>query len=480
MALCLLVALIANIYAENYQIRDIGTLQTCSSEPIAINSKCQILGWYKLDIHQVRPQYFLRDEDGVLYDIPSYDENTPIDWKFLINNGKAFGTFKNASQHILFSWDKKNGIIRLANLPNGIIRAVNNSEQVLFNFYNLNEGKTLSCPAIWHTGNMSILDGLVGALGNCSKISIANDINDDGEVVGDCLVDIIHKNQISKEWHATKWENGEALDLHTKFKCLRSSAQGINSQGDILILFDNKKYALINEENNVLQDLEEPYELSSGYLINKNILLKNDGREVFNRLKENINLSKYPTSIIYDLIKIIDVNEQGQIVALGRTVYGENHGLLLTSLSSKRECDSKKNNNTKKKDSKIEEKKHDDISKSIETKKVEEFLFIYVNDVYNYYTSGIDSKVNKYFQEIYKTAGWPSKASESYRNVLMLEAYDNIFLNLQNIEEKYVNLKNKLYFWESARDILIKQNSEFEYYINSYIKMKIFSLNFFI
>lgn len=77
----------------DYDIQDIGTLQTHSSHAIAINNKGQILGWYNIDGSAQEKHFFVRDKDGEFHEIPSktLDAGLAIDWQYLTDAEKAYG-----------------------------------------------------------------------------------------------------------------------------------------------------------------------------------------------------------------------------------------------------------------------------------------------------------------------------------------------------------------------------------------------------
>src|ERR1700722_5757255 len=188
-----------------YEIQDIGTLQTRSSRAIAINNVGQILGEYNIDRTANGRHVFLRDRDGsfheivenpsiVYEDVPEKFHSIRIDWRYLTDDGIAYGVFtypdnatelKNANP-ILFMWDRQNGIFKLCQLPGKGIVKINNFGQVLLQtvfIYDKN-GTPSKHPAIWENGKLTILYGLEGDLGIPSEESQVFDMNNKGEVVG--------------------------------------------------------------------------------------------------------------------------------------------------------------------------------------------------------------------------------------------------------------------------------------------------------
>ncbi len=116
----------------DYEILDIGTLQTQSSAPISINNRGQILGWYNTDGGKDSLHYFIRNVDGVFYELPKKESGIDINWSFLTDSGKAYGTFAvNQATNALCTWDEKIGLTKLGNMPGKDVVAVNNAGQVL-------------------------------------------------------------------------------------------------------------------------------------------------------------------------------------------------------------------------------------------------------------------------------------------------------------------------------------------------------------
>ncbi|MBA3721240.1 MAG: hypothetical protein H0W88_02425 [Parachlamydiaceae bacterium] len=117
-----------------YEIQDIGTLQTHSSQAIAINNQGQILGWYNIDGSKEGKHYFVKDRDGIFNELPNKDNGADweIDWRYLTDDGTAYGVFDgNPNFAVLYKSDQHNGIVKLGNLPGKKISAINNAGQVL-------------------------------------------------------------------------------------------------------------------------------------------------------------------------------------------------------------------------------------------------------------------------------------------------------------------------------------------------------------
>ncbi len=224
-----------------YEIHEIGTTQTHSSEAIAFNNKGQILGWYNVDGSKNGQHYFVKNKDGNFYELPKKENGTgsDINWKFLTDDGKAYGTFDgNTSYAVLYVWDQKNGVVKLGNLPGKEISGINTKGQVLIKSIKENEGgKTITRPVIWNNGKVTKLKGLDGDLGIPSEESYGFNMNNKGEVVGQSRVTVVYKNNEYKHYlHSTLWKDENNVDLHNSVpKSIESNAIAINDAGDIIV-----------------------------------------------------------------------------------------------------------------------------------------------------------------------------------------------------------------------------------------------------
>ncbi len=320
--------------ALQYDIQDIGTLQTKTSEPIAINAKGQILGKYAVEGVKEGKHYFVRDRNGKFNQLPIKDYKTgwEINWRYLNDNGQAFGTFDgNANYSVLYMWDKPNGIVNLGNLPSKEIMAINNSRQVLLKSIVENEyGRSVKRPAIWIDGVVKTLRGLESEMGIESDESYGFDMNNKGDVVGQSISHRSYKNEIYDQVHAVKWTNGEVIDLHNQVpKNCTTKATLINDHGDTvvcdsLIRVDGKKTTPFYYEG--------AKKSNKKYFLNHDCLLD---REVANLSSINVvsitnsQLASNYGSIWLKCNSIIGINDTGEIIALGTTIYNETHAMLL-------------------------------------------------------------------------------------------------------------------------------------------------------
>lgn len=321
-----------------YDIRDIGTLQTKASQAIALNNQGQILGWYNIDGSATGKQFFVRNRDGVFYELPGKEpaSGLAINWQYLTDNGTAYGTFDvNPATRALCIWNQQYGIVKLGVLSGKEISAVNNAGQVLIKSITVNEnGKSIQRPAIWQNGQITMLKGLGGDLGIESEESYGLDMNNNGDVVGQSLVALSYKNEIYKQMHAVKWVNGQAIDLHKKVpKSSYSLARAINDIGEVFLAYGflikedgslstyhNSIVIVRSTDNNYIYDADKH---GHSGVWDKNMKKLIDNSAIANKMLYD------PNSIWMSITGIVCVNDNGEIIANGTTIYGEGHALFL-------------------------------------------------------------------------------------------------------------------------------------------------------
>ncbi len=332
--------------AVDYEIHDIGTLQTHSSKAIAINNQGQILGWYNIDGSKEGKHFFVRDQDGSFHEVPSKENDFEINWRSLTNDGIAYGTFDgNANFAVLYGWNQKDGLINLGDLPGKEIAKINDAGQVLIKSVVENEsGKSTRRPVIWHNGKITKLRGLEGDLGIESDESYGYDMNNNGDVVGQSVVYLSHKNNLYRQTRATKWINGLPIDLQKVIpKTNESSAICINDKGELLVdIFDKSSHDLYfistdgsiktfikpwrNFFNNSGYSYAPEFGSSFVYDCNDNVLI--------NTCSFNEKLKSRADSIWLKMSKMISVNDNGEIISHGVTIYGEEHAMLLVPVKA--------------------------------------------------------------------------------------------------------------------------------------------------
>jgi hypothetical protein len=350
--ICSLITISSFLTAEiEYDIQDIGTLQTHSSQVLALNNQGQILGWYNIDGSNKGKQFFVRDRDGSFHEIeedysliyeniPKEQQSIRIDWRYLTDNGSAYGTFTlpNANP-ILFTWDQHNGLIKLGRLPGKEISAINNAGQVLIkSVVDSENGKSVKRPVVWQNGQVTKLKGLGGDLGIESEESYGFDMNNNGDVVGQSVIFLSYKNNLYKQTHAVKWVKGKAIDLHPEVpKSSYSSAVAINDIGEVFL--NGSRF--VKEDNNVII---YPYGISNVKTTNKNYIYDMDkhgfsgvydksGNKIIDNWEIANKIFSDVDSIWLTIIGIVSTNDNGEIIAQAMTIYGEEHAMFLTPAS---------------------------------------------------------------------------------------------------------------------------------------------------
>lgn len=337
----------STLFALEYEIQDIGTLQTHSSQAIAINNEGQILGWYNLDGTPEGKHFFVRDQDGSFHEIPKESsmvyENIPqnmyhikIDWKYLTGAGVAYGTFSipNANP-VLYMWDQNSGIVKLGQLPGAEISAINDVGQVLIKSIQGadSSGKLIHYPIIWQNGKITKLRGLEGDLGTESNESYGFDMNNNGDVVGRSFIELVYKNNIYKESHAVLWTKGQAIDLHrTVAKSDNTIATKINDLGDIVFNCGH----LVRNDGKIIGLGHVPKVTDSKYFIcGDDCFTTRFGERIYCIAIVNNKLYNDYTSIWMTCNQIMDMNDNGEVIVKAKTVYGEDHAMLLIPVQSK-------------------------------------------------------------------------------------------------------------------------------------------------
>lgn len=465
-----------------YDIQDIGTLQTRASQAIALNNNGQILGWYNIDGTTEGKQFFVRDRNESFHEITIDSSSVafqdfpkglreglrsnPIDWKYLTDEGKAYGLFHwPEANPILFMWEQESGVINLGRIPGEEISAINNSGQVLIKYIVENEnGKSIRRPAIWENGIITTLRGLEGDLGIESEESYGIDMNNNGEVVGRSFVYMSYKNDIYKQMHATKWVNGQALDIHNKIpKQSASSGILINDLGDVFL---NQFLIKENGEKIALRYGSELKKGGQRYFFNEQCVLDLNGVIVSGLNSASCKVLNDVNSIWMTFNKIESVNDSGEILAQGTTIYGELHAVLLIPMASEEQ-----------KDKNVPKVTSDYPNKEITKEELEVLIKNTIDAAFLYHTEGISEKVQLLFIEHYgRNQNFAWQVQVPYRRILMIEALERIIEDIENLS---VSLKceNNILFWEIVQVKLKEKSQDWKQSVDAYIKIKTCLLN---
>lgn len=351
-----------------YEIHDIGTLQMQSSRAITLNNQGQILGWYSVDGSENGMHFFVRDRDGKFHEVPSKGDaaGPDIDWRYLTNDGKVYGIISSShtfdsytygtiwySLDELYVWDEKNGVVRLET-PRGSIVAINDLGDVLMGILKDDSELLTFHSVIWNNGKITKLHGLVGSEGIPSTRLSVYGMNNKGEVVGSSQVSHCYKNRIYTQNHAVKWVEGIPIDLQSKFpvKTQNCTAIAINDNSDVLLhngdAWDGETsyYALKCCEAKVFPVSLPLSSWSSGRsTVFQEIQIQNEFLKFFNiyspdqnthdlyvTMLGNLNdkIAQDFNSIWSRLLKLVSMNDNGEIIANGRTIYDEEHIMFLS------------------------------------------------------------------------------------------------------------------------------------------------------
>lgn len=449
----------------SYEIQDIGTLQTHSSNAISINNQGQILGWYNINSSENEKHFFLRDKEGEFYELPSrtLEEGTSINWRFLTGNGKVYGTFSaNQGMIALCEWDLNKGYIELGVMPGKDVVNVNNLEQVLIKSIQENEnGNIITQPVIWQNGQITKLNGLIGDVGIQSQESFGHAINNNGDVVGQSETYIVYKNEIFKQVHAVMWANGEIIDLHKSIpKCSYTQATSINDLGDVIVngFLVNLKGERVPQYLNYCRVSDNNYFFSEAM----EIIFDRNGQEILIQKDINKLLSNDHNSIWLNCSKIIGVNDKGEVIGRGTTIYGEQHALLLVPVINDTELD-----------------ESDEISPDKEPNQEisKETLNTIINGAIDaafiLHTGGIEEKVRLLFLEVYaQDQNTARQVSGPYRKILMLEALDKIIIEVEKLSVA-IHYDKDTWFWKTVQLRLNEKHSGWKLSVDSYIMLKL-------
>lgn len=469
-----------------YDIQDIGTLQTHSSQAIAINNQGQILGWYNIDGSQNGKHFFVRNKNGEFHEIPSktLDAGLAIDWQFLVDNGKVYGTFAvNQATTALCVWDHVNGFVKMGVLPGKDVVAINNAGQVLIKSIVENEnGKSVRRPVIWENGKITKLHGLEGDIGIESEESYGFAMNNKGEVVGQSFVYLSYKNNIFKQIHAVKWVNGYPMDLHNKIpKSIKTYGIAINDLGEILIYVGETKEYLpkylirndggitvfsydLNKLNNLGCVYNNDYDYGVPVKGSGFIIKDRNGKDLCHDSSIKSKIQKDSNSIWMTINKIIKVNDNGEIIAQGETIYGEQHSMLLVPIVNDREPE---------KNEPSSEETVEIPNQEITKADLEIVINNIIDAAFIYHTEGIEEKVRVRFLEVYDHAH-PSEArmvQAPYRKLLMIDALEGVIDEIENLSVA-LHCEKNISFWEIAHIRLKEKSPDWKQSVDAYIKIK--------
>lgn len=461
--------------AVEYEIKDIGTMQARSSQAIDLNNQGQILGWYNIDNSHPSPtsfagkHYFVRDRDGSFNELPIHNGGGPIDWRYLVDSGKAYGVYDYGSGLQLYMWDQINGVVKLGDLPGKEITAINNAGQVLIKSSVKNENsKSIVGPVIWDNGKITKLERLGSNVGMPSDEAYGLDMNSKGEVVGQSLVYVNYKNDIYKQVHATKWVNGQAVDLHYLLpKTEETRALSINDLGEVLINFGNNIKYQINLDGSYINIGNWPQKLNNNgnSYCNQFVFKGVDPIASTDTLTEQAQVDR--DSLLVSVTKFIKINDKGEIIALGKTVYGEEHALLIVPIN---DTETEKNDPAFEE---IHEAPEVEESRQETEKTFEAIIKKTIDAAFIFHTEGIEEKVRLLFLEVYAQDHMIAhQVGDPYRKTLMLEALEEIFSEVEKLSLA-LQCENDIWFWGNVQLRLNEKYPSWRPSVDAYISLKI-------
>jgi hypothetical protein len=176
-------------------------------------------------------------------------------------------------------------------------------------------------------------------------------MNNHGDVVGSSVVFISYKNDLYKQTHAVKWINEQAIDIHNKVpKAIKTNAIAINDIGEVLIYVGETKeylpkYLILNDGSITVFSYDLNKLNNVGYIYNCDydygvpvrdvhfIIQDRKGKDLFHSSSIQIKIRNDSDLIWTEKIKLIDINDNGEMIVQGRTIYGEEHIMLLVPVS---------------------------------------------------------------------------------------------------------------------------------------------------
>ena len=320
------------LFSMEYEIVDLGTLETDRSDARCINDLGQVCGTY---VFQGECHCFFWDpEKGVsCLDLP--EGACP----FKINNrGQIIGGFTiGKTTRRCFFWDPVTGFIDIGTLGGDEIRVtgINDRGQVVGSS-DTGTGPTNERHAfLWENGSMKDLGTLCGDLCLHGNESAALGINNEGVIVGYSNHAIVHKGKkLLSPYKAVIWKNGQIqqLDIANSEIYHESKASAINNQMQVLYRCNGGCYVRDMYSGKDFQVHFSNLDLSkiteNDAILNQHWVLL-DCIDKFSknyRSSANVNLKN---SIWQGIDGHCDVNNANWIVGVATTLYGESHAILL-------------------------------------------------------------------------------------------------------------------------------------------------------
>lgn len=324
----LFVFLFSSIHAEGlpeYEILDLGTLETDNSRPIAINDRGQILGIFESG----GENYVFLWEMGEglkILDMPGP--------QFLNNNGQLAGTVylenhPGWKEGFGFIWSPDIGMLNIGSLGGQGAEIIDfNDKCQVVGTSNVNvSNKYESHAFFWEHGVMTDLTILFKqqVSGNWFHVRPTS-LNNLGHVI------IIAHNKKASESKSFIWMNGQFTMLFPeKSPSTNLIVEEIDDNGNMLVLINHVLYFYVASENKLYFVVENPFEIRSG--IRNSVLISRDTLPF--KLKKDLKGNEYfsPGARIHDLLiptppfcryseEIRGQNSKGWVIGYAYTLYG--------------------------------------------------------------------------------------------------------------------------------------------------------------
>lgn len=321
-----------------WEILDLGTLETEGSEACCVNDKGQICGTYHF---LGKKNYYLWEEGKgtICLDLP--EGAVP----FRMNNlGQIIGSYEGENKRCFF-WDPVQGVIDIISpLGRGIVvTGINDHGQVVGSFQTAGKNISNWCwrtldrenaelqAFFWEKGVMTELANLRGELCLKGNISGATAINNDGLIVGYSSYGILYKGKpFNSPLRAVVWENGKIREIapNSDSKKQRSVAFAVNNLG--CVLFEDSGFYELDvksgkitkwNQNRTINDIH--YKLSESGFFNSPIRAISFEDHFVNK----------PDSIWISVHLCVDSNNSNWVVGTATNIYNETHAVLLRPIN---------------------------------------------------------------------------------------------------------------------------------------------------
>jgi len=304
------------VFAQRYNVVDLGTFGGSWSQPYGINDLGQVVGYSTKGVSDYA--YAFIWQNGVIQDLGIGRSSVAYD---INNSGQIVGVDNSSGR--AFLWDSVNGRKNILD-SSSVARSINNNGQVA-GFICSRDG---FCAFIWDNVNGT---QNLGAIPGYSPVdTMAYAINDRAQIVGYSFWPM----------RAFLWQNNEMSDLGA-LPCpgapFWSQAYGINNKGEVVGRSNagssfcwvgyggNEDHAFLWDSTNGMRDLGTlGGKWSAGYTINDFSQVvgsseTNSGNHAFlweNGVMKNLN-DFIPNGIGWDLVEARSINNVGQIVGSG-------------------------------------------------------------------------------------------------------------------------------------------------------------------